>query len=370
MVILAFLASSTTNTKDVAQGNDISHTDESRIQIALLLDTSNSMDGLIAQAKSQLWKMVNELATAKKGTERPKIELALYHYGNSGLSGENYFIQKLTSFTTDLDLVSEQLFGLRTNGGNEYCGAVIGSSLQELEWSHGMQDLKLILIAGNEPFTQGPIEFKESCRKARKEGIQINTIFCGDFMEGKSSGWEEGARIAEGKYMNIDQDRKITHIRTPYDDRILELNILLNKTYLGYGQRGKEYSKRQQLQDANIQSFSKASAVDRAVVKTKPTYKNSHWDIADAVEEETVDLAEMEVNDLPDELKNLEVAERKKYVDNLIVERKKIQAEIEELAAKAKQFKVENPVENIGTLDEVLIDAVIEQARKKNFKMN
>ncbi len=34
------------------------------IQLAILLDTSNSMDGLIAQAKTQLWQIVNELATA------------------------------------------------------------------------------------------------------------------------------------------------------------------------------------------------------------------------------------------------------------------------------------------------------------------
>jgi len=40
------------------------------IQLALLLDTSNSMDGLIDQAKSQLWKIVNELATSKK-MEKP-----------------------------------------------------------------------------------------------------------------------------------------------------------------------------------------------------------------------------------------------------------------------------------------------------------
>lgn len=37
------------------------------VQLAILLDTSNSMDGLIDQAKTQLWKIVNEFATAKKG---------------------------------------------------------------------------------------------------------------------------------------------------------------------------------------------------------------------------------------------------------------------------------------------------------------
>ena len=36
------------------------------IQLAILLDTSNSMDGLINQTKAELWKIVNELATSKK----------------------------------------------------------------------------------------------------------------------------------------------------------------------------------------------------------------------------------------------------------------------------------------------------------------
>lgn len=35
-------------------------------------------------------------------------------------------------FSTDLDLVSEKLFGLRTSGGDEYCPAVIFASLKEL----------------------------------------------------------------------------------------------------------------------------------------------------------------------------------------------------------------------------------------------
>ena len=35
------------------------------IKVALLLDTSNSMDGLINQAKAQLWEIVNELSYAK-----------------------------------------------------------------------------------------------------------------------------------------------------------------------------------------------------------------------------------------------------------------------------------------------------------------
>lgn len=36
------------------------HFDGPVIQLALLLDTSNSMDGLIDQARSRLWQIVNE----------------------------------------------------------------------------------------------------------------------------------------------------------------------------------------------------------------------------------------------------------------------------------------------------------------------
>ena len=57
-----------------------------KIQAAILLDVSNSMDGLIEQAKSQLWKIVNELAGAKcDDGSRPNIKIALYEYGNDGL---------------------------------------------------------------------------------------------------------------------------------------------------------------------------------------------------------------------------------------------------------------------------------------------
>jgi len=40
-------------------------TSANKIKVALLLDTSNSMDGLIEQAKSQLWKIVGALANVE-----------------------------------------------------------------------------------------------------------------------------------------------------------------------------------------------------------------------------------------------------------------------------------------------------------------
>ncbi|HLT34344.1 MAG TPA: hypothetical protein VKZ98_11175, partial [Aquaticitalea sp.] len=104
------------------------------IKVALLLDTSNSMDGLIDQAKAQLWEIVNELSYAKCDDNKPNLQIALYEYGNDRLNGDEGYIRQVLAFSNDLDEISKQLFSLTTNGGEEYCGHVIQTSLNQLNW--------------------------------------------------------------------------------------------------------------------------------------------------------------------------------------------------------------------------------------------
>ena len=73
------------------------------IKVALLLDTSNSMDGLIDQAKAQLWEIVNELSYAKCDNNKPNLQIALYEYGNDSLSEEKGYIRQVLAFSDDLD---------------------------------------------------------------------------------------------------------------------------------------------------------------------------------------------------------------------------------------------------------------------------
>ena len=100
-----------------------------RMQVALLLDTSNSMDGLIEQAKSQLWSILVTLSQTRKDGKAPKLEMALYEYGNDGLPAVSGHVRQVLPFTSDMDEVSDALFQLTTNGGQEYCGTVIQKSL-------------------------------------------------------------------------------------------------------------------------------------------------------------------------------------------------------------------------------------------------
>ena len=125
--------------------------------------------------------------------------------------------------TDDLDRVSEELFALKTNGGDEYCGWVIREAVNRLDWSRSRDVYKAIFIAGNEPFTQGPVDFHTSCRNAIERGIIVNTIFCGGNSEGMQTGWKDGAVLADGRYMSIDQNQKVVEIPAPQDAQIARL---------------------------------------------------------------------------------------------------------------------------------------------------
>ena len=80
----------------------IKNPDTRTIKVALLLDTSNSMDGPINQARAQLWELVNELAEARCGNDiQPDLKIALHEYGNDRLNAREGYIRMVNSFSSD-----------------------------------------------------------------------------------------------------------------------------------------------------------------------------------------------------------------------------------------------------------------------------
>lgn len=342
---------------------------DNKIQVALLLDTSNSMDGLIEQAKSRLWNIVNTLTSLKYNGQTPQVEIALYEYGNDGIRDENY-IRQVTPLTQDLDLVSEKLFALRTNGGSEYCGAVIRDASANLNWDSNEKSMKLIYIAGNEPFNQGKVDYREVISKAKNKNIYTNTIYCGSREEGIQDLWQNGATTGGGKYFNIDSDKRVIYIETPYDTRISECNTKLNDTYIYYGNHGSEYKMKQITQDKNAEVQSVSSLVERTVSKSKKNaYKNEHWDLVDKAEKDESFITNMKPGELPDELKGKSKEEIKKAVSIKSAEREKIQKEIEELSKK-RQIYINDEMKKRGTDDSDDLGKAIENSIQELAKKN
>lgn len=346
-----------------------------KIKIALLLDTSGSMQGLIDQAKSELWSLVNELSKAECNGEKPELQIALYEYGKSSLPASEGYIRMVTPLTDDLDLLSKDLFSLTINGGDEFCGQVIERALDQLDWSRETSDLQVIFIAGNEEFTQGTVNYVGVCQRAAEKGIIVNTIHCGDHQEGIRTQWKHGADITGGEYMSINHNMVSREIDTPYDDQIVQLNKDLNKTYISYGANGASYKQNQEAQDANAYNVDKKVLVKRSVSKSSSYYKKGteKWDLVskmedaepEAMEEE---LAEMDTNELPAEMKSMNDTEKVKYVQEKQKEREKVETEIASLKVKREQYIKQNSnTEDKDMLQNAMINAITEQAKTKSI---
>ena len=341
------------------------------IQVALLLDTSGSMSSLIDQAKTELWSIVNKLGEAKYKGQSPRIEVALYEYGKSSLERDEGYIRQLAPFTHDLDGLSEILFALQTNGGDEYCAWVIRSAMDSLKWKQRKGSLRMIFVAGNEPFTQGPVEVNPVLEEANNKGILVHPIYCSNGNRADQISWESAADLAHTDLKVIDHTRVAKIPSTPYDKRINELNSQLNRTYVGYGVEGRAKMARQQAQDANMASVGSGAAAERAVTKSSANYSNSEWDLVDKAEAEG-GVNNIDENALPAEVRDMSPKDREAYVAKKAKERKEIQEEIQSLNKQRQDFIAEKRAETASgevTLGKAVIKTVKVQAAEQGFTM-
>lgn len=345
---------------------------QNRIQIALLLDTSSSMDGLIDQAKTQLWKVVNTFIDAERDGLKPFVEVALYEYGNNGNAVGNDWIRLVSPLTRDLDDLSGKLFALKTNGGEEYCGAVMQRALGDLAWDDNKKTYKAIFIAGNEPFTQGRVDARSVSKEALAKGIIINTIHCGSRQDGINGAWHDGAALGGGDFLVIDQDKVVAHIDAPQDKRIADLGLKLNETYLGYGAQRERAAFGQVQADVDAIANSEEGAhVQRAITKSSQNYSNTSWDLCDAVKDKKIDITKLKQDELPENLRGKTADEIKQLVADATAKREQIQKEIQALS-KEREAHIADALKKQAdsgekSLDQAMIEATRTQASKVGY---
>jgi hypothetical protein len=346
---------------------------QKKVQIAVLLDVSNSMDGLIGQAKAQLWNMVSVLGKATCNDVAPTVEIALYEYGRPTNDVRAGYVKQINYFTKDLDEVSRNLFRLTTNGGEEYCGHVMYTSLTGLEWDSDPHNYKVIFIAGNEDFLQGDISYTRACTEAKKKGVIINTIYCGDRNQGIREHWNLGSECGTGSFTNINQNAEMVDIPTPYDTILFQLNIQLNGTYIGYGKTGKAAMSKQEEVDKLNYSMNKSAAAQRVAVKgKKQLYNNSTWDLVDASQADPEIVEKVDLSSLPESLKSKSRAEIKQVVITKSNERTAIQKQIATVSAKREAWLTSEKARQSTRTNEQTLESEIEkiirqQAKKYNL---
>lgn len=344
------------------------------VDVAFVLDTTGSMGGLIAGAKKKIWSIANQVVL---GTPKPKVRMGLVGYRDKG----DAYVTKVFNLTDNIDEIYEKLMAFNAGGGGdgpENVNQALHDAINKLNWTdlgHREGAVKIIYLVGDYPphneYKDVPT-YDKLAKSAIEKGIYINTVLCGTNGQARKV-WQEIASAAEGRFVAIAQDGGVRDIATPYDAELAKQNAALVKTVVVYGS-AEEQTAARKLNSAAYAMGAKPEAApvaaDRASFAARSGRAGSA-DLVQAIEEKKVKLADLEKDDLPEEMKTMSAAERKAYLAEQQAKRKKIQAQIKALSKKRAAY-IRKELEKGGGkrdgFDEQVVETLRAQAEKAGIE--
>lgn len=349
----------------------------SKIEIAVLLDTSGSMDGLIAQARRRLWRLINETGKARKDGAIPAIEIALYEYGSGKVSAKDGYLRQIVGLTTAHDQVGAELFALKATGSEEYMGLAIEDAMKKLNWSKHAADFRTIFVAGNETILQGPVPAIDAAATARRNDIIVNTIYANNEGGGEPGAtpspiaeqWRSVASGGGGTFAVI-SPQQAPDIKTPYDAELVSSTDKLELTYLPFGQRGFDAYKRMRELNRDISRGSASDYADRGGYMAGDHFDTS-WDLVDALKDPNFKLESVADKDLPEILRGKSLGQKLYIIQAHGAERERLKGEIRRLGALRETFiadELGRREEEAGqNLEKMMVAALRAQLKAKGF---
>lgn len=312
------------------------------IDLAIVLDTSGSMESLIDATRFALWELLEDAAQLEP---TPMLRIALVSYGNSDYSAGTGRVRIDTDFTQDFDRLSERLFSLTTGkGGAEYVARAVKVALEGLTWTSSEEALQLILIAGNESAEQDPqVSLEQIGQAASERGVFVHAVFWGNEEEPRAETWKQLGVLAEGRFDAVDPLRGARPIETPLDEELVALNLEFNETLLPIGEKGRSRQALLIEQDGKIRALGSAAVASRVEIKTSHLYL-SGWDLIDAIDSGRVALHELTQEELPEPLQGLSFDQQELYIEEMRSLREEISLEIAEIVKQRREYVAEQIV--------------------------
>jgi hypothetical protein len=203
--------------------------------------------------------------------------------------------------------------------------------------------------------------------------VIVNTIYCGDKMQGIREHWNLAGECGNGSFTNINQNATIDDIATPYDSILISLNDKLNGTYIAYGSTGTASISQQREVDKMNFAMNKSAGLKRAKVKGNAgLYKNSNWDLVDGYANDLESVDKLDRKSLPDSLQSKSNAAIKAIITKQSNQRGAVQQQMATLNAKRDAYIIAEKAKTINgknseTLETVIEKIIREQAKRYNM---
>jgi Mg-chelatase subunit ChlD len=338
-----------------------------KIDVVFVLDTTGSMSGLIQTAKEKIWSIATTMASAQ---QTPEIRVGLVAYRDRG----DAYVTKVVDLSDDLDSVYATLMDFQADGGGdgpESVNKALYDAVHKVSWSRDDQAYQVIFLVGDAPphMDYNEVRYPEIVASAAEKGIVVNTIQCGD-MAMTIEPWTQIAALSNGSFFQVEQAGGAVAFNTPFDDEIAELSAKLDDTRLYYGtaeekkkMHGKVAATVKLNEGASVASRARRGAFNASVGGRANLLGEN--ELVAAIESGKVDLDELEEDVLPETLKPMAPEAQAAYIADLSAERQDLQRKIQDLSKDRNAYleaKVEEAGGMKGSLDQKLYDAVKEQA--------
>jgi Mg-chelatase subunit ChlD len=324
-----------------------------KVDVVFVLDTTGSMSGLIQTAKEKIWSIATTMASAQP---TPEIRIGLVAYRDRG----DQYVTKVVDLSDDLDSVYATLMDFQAGGGGdapESVNRALYDAVHRMSWSEGEQAYQVVFLVGDAPphMDYNEVRYPQIVASATEKGIVINTIQCGDIPT-TAAPWTQIANLGQGTFFQVEQAGGAVAYTTPYDEEIAKLSARLDDTRLYYGSEEEKERMLEKVAAADkVEAFaSVASRARRGVFNAAVGgRKNLLGDneLVDAVASGEVELDEIETEALPEALKPMAPEEQRAYVEQLSDERADLKRQIQELSADRDGY-LSKKVDEAGGLEQ------------------
>ncbi len=344
-----------------------------KVDVVFVLDTTGSMSGLIQTAKEKIWSIATTMASAQP---TPAIRIGLVAYRDRG----DQYVTRIVDLSDDLDSVYAALMDFAAGGGGdtpESVNQALYDAVHHMSWSEGEQAYQVIFLVGDAPphMDYNEVRYPAIVASANEKGIVINTIQCGEIPTTMAP-WTQIASLGQGSFFQVEQAGGAVAFTSPFDDKIAELSAKLDDTRLYYG-----------TDEEKERMFKKVAATDKLEVTASVAARARRGvfnaavggranllgenELVDAVASGNIELDDLETAALPDALKPMAPAEQQAYVARLAEERADLKRQIQALSADRDGY-IARKVDEAGgmkdSLDQQLYEAVREQAGKAGLE--
>ena len=334
------------------------------IEVCFVLDTTGSMGGLLQGAKEKIWSIANEISS--HNPESLRMGLVAYR------DKTDQYITQQTPLTEDLDAIHVTLQGFQAGGGGDGPESVnqgLNEAINTFSWSPEANVKKIIFLVGDAPphMDYDEVQYPKLCEVAREKGILINSILCGSNSQ-TAAIWTEIAQQSGGQYAAIPQSGGTVAVKTPFDEKINQLNLALNNTVICWGSH--------QQQDAMRGKLSAINDASLEVQATRSLYAKDNFagkvitgegDLLSDWSEGKVKLSELKKEDLTKDLSELDRGDLEKHLQEKLAERKKAQNELTAELAKRSEFLAKNKDKSKTPADS--FDAQVNQIIAKQLSL-